>query len=586
VKKGLEQLKPGNKNIFIARTTTYATEASLADVTSKALELLKNPDGFFLMVEGGAIDGSNHSNCSVGMMNEMIEFDKTIARVLDFAAKHPEETLVVVTADHDTGGLQLDGKVPVGFWKKSSHTYNTINRALQKMRAAKASKEKMIDFACKAAGIEVPVSGKAAEVINAAADRFVDGKQTEKGSMYGKYNPLVVAVLHARDAQNNFHYTTFSHTPAKVPTFALGNGSRLFVAPMENSDIPRRISIAATGVDLLEQYNGVQPFPPAAKNDFHFTVQSVTENSIVCRYNLANEQSIKITLSGNGRNVVREMKEPWGRVTFDKLSPDTEYTVSCEKNSIKVRTLPALADVSVTGAVIADPHCSTAPDNPLQRMHSRSEELLNDAAKAVKEAKIDVLLVPGDITDKSRPAEFKIFMDAFKKAPYKILATPGNHDKLTKENSSRYKRVFKNPAGYCDINGIQFVTLNTWNGKLDNPGNANAIEKLDVSRPAIIQSHYQLKKSNNTIVDNNSAIKDSNKPAVRKMLDKIANSHSLILVGHKNAAEKVVIGKNALQINCPQLTQYPCGYLTFKANKDGVAISYKPAASVAVEERS
>jgi hypothetical protein len=71
--------------------------------------------------------------------------------------------------------------------------------------------------------------------------------------MYGKYNPLVIEVMRVRDARNNFHYTTFSHTPAKVTTFVVGNGKQLFVEPQENSDIPRRMSVAATGEDLLEK---------------------------------------------------------------------------------------------------------------------------------------------------------------------------------------------------------------------------------------------------------------------------------------------------------------------------------------------
>ena len=81
----------------------------------------------------------------------------------------------------------------------------------------------------------------------------MSGKKTKERSMYGAYNPLVIAVMRVRDARNNYRYTTFGHTPTKVPTFAVGNGKELFTAPQENSDIPRRISVAATGSDLLEK---------------------------------------------------------------------------------------------------------------------------------------------------------------------------------------------------------------------------------------------------------------------------------------------------------------------------------------------
>lgn len=249
--EGLAAMKQGGKNIFFGNTR-YGQKVTLAGVTEKAIELLDNPNGFFMMVEGGAIDGGNHCNSIKDMMQEMIEFDKMISSVLKFAEKHPQETLVVVTADHDTGGIMIDGKVPQGFWKKQSDIYAKLDLNLQKMRSAKASKDALISYVCKNVGIE-NLTAEEQKRIDAAADRFIAGKKTEKGSMYGKYNPLVIATTRIRDARNNFHYTTFNHTPVKVMTFVVGNGKQLFVEPQENSDIPRRISTAATGTDLLEK---------------------------------------------------------------------------------------------------------------------------------------------------------------------------------------------------------------------------------------------------------------------------------------------------------------------------------------------
>lgn len=581
----LDLLKKENKNVYIASTRAGSkSPATLAQVTMKAVELLDNPNGFFMMVEGGAIDGFNHRNEASGMIKEMIEFDKTIGAVLDFAAKHPEDTLVVVTADHDTGGIQLNGNVPVGFWKKPAN-YSKIEKDINKMRAAKVSKEEIIKHVCKNIGIEVP-TGAAAKTISDAADRFLAGKLTEKGSMYGKYNPLLIAVFREFDKQNNYRYTTFGHTPTKVLTFSVGNGKKYFTAPLENSDVPRRISLAATGEDMIEKYKGVRPFPPQAKNDFHFTVQSVSSDKVICRCNLGTEKSIKVSIKGKNADKTVEVKAPYGRVVFDKLSADTEYTVSNGKTTIKVRTLPVVSKDAVKGAIISDPHTSTTPDNPRQRMHSRSSQLLASAKKDLDAAKIDLLLLPGDVSDKSRPEDYKAFNKIFGKTSYKLIATPGNHDVLNPKNSKLYKKIFADAASYREVKGIQFISLDTWNGKLDNPGNAAAIEKLDISRPAVIQSHFQLVKSNAIIQDKNSAISDGNTPAVKKMLDKISQAHAVVFVGHKNAAEKVVLGKNAVQINCPQLTQYPAGYLKFSADKNGISYYFVPSADIAVEEYS
>jgi len=77
--------------------------------TKKAIELLSpNKKGFFLMVEGSQIDWGGHANDIDYITTEMLDFDKVIGEVLDFADKDGN-TLVVITADHETGGLAING---------------------------------------------------------------------------------------------------------------------------------------------------------------------------------------------------------------------------------------------------------------------------------------------------------------------------------------------------------------------------------------------------------------------------------------------------------------------------------------------
>ncbi|MBW8333268.1 MAG: alkaline phosphatase [Prolixibacteraceae bacterium] len=81
----------------------------LARTTDVALNILKqNPKGFFLMVEGSKIDDGGHDNNIQYIVEEMLDFDKTVGKALEFASQNGE-TLVVVTADHETGGLTLVG---------------------------------------------------------------------------------------------------------------------------------------------------------------------------------------------------------------------------------------------------------------------------------------------------------------------------------------------------------------------------------------------------------------------------------------------------------------------------------------------
>ena len=81
----------------------------LADATGKALDILtanSNGQGFFMMVEGSYIDSAGHSNDAEALMGEMADFDRAVGVAFDYADAHPE-TLVIVLADHETGGLTI-----------------------------------------------------------------------------------------------------------------------------------------------------------------------------------------------------------------------------------------------------------------------------------------------------------------------------------------------------------------------------------------------------------------------------------------------------------------------------------------------
>ena len=90
----------------LSEPTVYLEKA-----TDKALEVLSNDNrqGFFLMIESAIIDGYGHNNDSEGMIEEMKEFDNTLRQLVAYVNQHPE-TLLVVTADHETGGTGVSYK--------------------------------------------------------------------------------------------------------------------------------------------------------------------------------------------------------------------------------------------------------------------------------------------------------------------------------------------------------------------------------------------------------------------------------------------------------------------------------------------
>ncbi|NRB48232.1 MAG: alkaline phosphatase [Saprospiraceae bacterium] len=103
----------------------------LPKATDLALKYLaKDEDGFFLMVEGSQIDWGGHANDAQYVIQETLDFDKTLEVALDFAAKD-KNTLVIVTADHETGGLSLSASTIYGQgdYSKITPSFSTGNHS-------------------------------------------------------------------------------------------------------------------------------------------------------------------------------------------------------------------------------------------------------------------------------------------------------------------------------------------------------------------------------------------------------------------------------------------------------------------------
>jgi len=103
----------------------------LPELTQAALTVLsRNPKGFFLMVEGSQIDWEGHANNLQGSVAETLDFDQAIAAALEFARKDGE-TLLIITADHETGGLSINRTTTRGMsltagWTQGDHTANVV----------------------------------------------------------------------------------------------------------------------------------------------------------------------------------------------------------------------------------------------------------------------------------------------------------------------------------------------------------------------------------------------------------------------------------------------------------------------------
>lgn len=166
------------------------SDMTLADVVKGAISVLDNDKGFFIMAEGGKIDWAAHSNDLVNTIYEVLDMDEAIAVAYEFYKQHPDETLIVVTADHETGGVTL-------------------------------GREKGYVF-------DLSVVPDKSAVKTSADTVSVE-------------NYMETLSLDSLSKEARIGWTTTSHTGGAVPVFAVGAGSSKFAGRMDNTQIPMKI---------------------------------------------------------------------------------------------------------------------------------------------------------------------------------------------------------------------------------------------------------------------------------------------------------------------------------------------------------
>ena len=231
-------------------------DLTLPEITESAVSFLSkgNKKGFFLMVEGGKIDWACHSNDPVTVFEEVIDLDNAVRVAYEFYKKHPKETLIVVTADHETGGMGL------GIGKYELHLKSLLNQKqsqdllskaitdLRKDKAGKASWNEIKDLLTEKMGFwkELPLTWEQEKMRRDEYEQsFVKNKVVFEESLYARTEPLAAAARKVMSQIAMVGWTSSSHTAGYVPVFAIGAGADLFTGKMDNTEIPKRIAKAA-----------------------------------------------------------------------------------------------------------------------------------------------------------------------------------------------------------------------------------------------------------------------------------------------------------------------------------------------------
>ncbi|VGO14268.1 Alkaline phosphatase 4 [Pontiella desulfatans] len=250
---GFDRLKKGAVKVLVEHDLGYAIEGkpsiSLADYTRKGIELMMGDAGFFMMVEGGKIDWSGHANDLATNIHETLAFDEAVAVVLEFCKKHPAESVLVVTADHETGGLELAGNAPkkmvaaLDRQEYQSAHYDTQVKQWKKGGAVapEVAFDRLVD-AFGFAPLENDARTRLKDAVAASlADDATDERSLEIQKMYGKKNAAVVSCLHELADRAGAKWTSFGHTDTRVSTTAVGRWADRFAGENDNTDIGKHL---------------------------------------------------------------------------------------------------------------------------------------------------------------------------------------------------------------------------------------------------------------------------------------------------------------------------------------------------------
>ncbi len=250
----LAQVKPGgqtfvNSNPYTAWPNTKPATPTLAEYLTKAIEVLDNANGFFIMLENGHIDYAGHDNDAGKTWREVLAFEEAVEVALAFQAGRPDKTLVIVTADHETGGLQLEScdKEKAQLLRGQQSPLADLGWAMKvlavKLEGVDAAAARRQRTQSLLAALEQQIGMTfTAEERAKLVELF--GKALDAGNPTDGLRKAVSQAATWRDARVGIRYTTGGHSAAKVSIHTQGPGAERFVEPIENCDLPRLISQA------------------------------------------------------------------------------------------------------------------------------------------------------------------------------------------------------------------------------------------------------------------------------------------------------------------------------------------------------
>ena len=210
----------------------------LKKATDLGISRLTNPGGFFMMIEGGRIDYFCHYNDAASFVSELIDFDKAVQSALAFYQAHPQETLVLVTADHETGDVSLTQGDRGALLRQTISSDLCDDTLVKDCVAANTPFDQALPLFVSAFGLADLTADETAllkEAYYRTIQNSKPGNTSDEES--GVYDPITTACINLVAARSGVVFGSGGHTAKEVSLFALGVGSELFSGDYENTHI-------------------------------------------------------------------------------------------------------------------------------------------------------------------------------------------------------------------------------------------------------------------------------------------------------------------------------------------------------------
>lgn len=211
-----------------------------------------SPDRFFMMVEGGSIDHAGHGNDGGTVLREVISFNDALQIAYDFYLQHPDETLIVVTADHETGGMSV-GCQETGYstqlqhaagQKVSKDTFNNFCHDLYKNNTPFTWTD-MEAYLTENIGLgkELKLSDSEMDTLRDMYTEIFEKRNAgeDRKTLYASYNAFADKVFSLINAKSGMGWTSGAHTGSPVPVYAIGVGATQFTGLPDNTALPTLI---------------------------------------------------------------------------------------------------------------------------------------------------------------------------------------------------------------------------------------------------------------------------------------------------------------------------------------------------------